>query len=444
MSGFLKPEQWLFNPRATADIWTAFWGAALWVVPAWEEYPANQLTDLVSGSQSIIYPSGIVWNGLNVEWAENVRGLAADYLNPNSLWWPNVTSPFLSGNMTQGWAGIIPDLSAFGSSLVLGLTSAASLSSFTPAPVIDTSFGPMAVAIEYSGGSFDTGYRIVPNVPTALSWEITFGVPSIALYVNGVLWGTFLTPTLAADANLAPTLGTCALSTAPHNVHVQHMFAFICAGLLGADFHKAWASDPFGPIRNAPIIKEVTPFNWFDTIESQYANSPTLLQLLDYFNQNVDPLINIDDFYFLVWNVLTAQGWGLDVWGRIVGIGRVLNVTSQYLGFEEAADLSLQPFNNAPLYSGDIITNGFRLSDPAYRTLILAKAAANITGCSIPDINAVLRLLFPGHVAYVTDGQNMTMTYTLHFNPTPFELALAEVSGVLPKPTGVSATVVEI
>lgn len=35
----------------------------------------------------------------------------------------------------------------------------------------------------------------------------------------------------------------------------------------------------------------------------------------------------------------------------------------------------------------------------------------------------------------------MTMSYTFDFQPTPVEMAIIQQSGVLPKPTGVSAYV---
>lgn len=180
------------------------------------------------------------------------------------------------------------------------------------------------------------------------------------------------------------------------------------------------------------------------TIISQFANSPTLVQLVSNFNTYLDPTANLDAFYNLVWNVDTAQGYGLDVWGRIVGVGRVLQVASGvYFGFAEADDSSETPFNQAPFYSGSQTTGNFALTDEAYRTLIYAKALANISDGSIPGINQILLNLFPGRGnCYVTDGQNMTMTFTFSFTLSPVEFAIVSQSGVLPKPAGVSASVV--
>ena len=55
------------------------------------------------------------------------------------------------------------------------------------------------------------------------------------------------------------------------------------------------------------------------TIISQYAHSPVLLGLIDGLNQCICPADKIEEFNRLVWDVETAEGYGLDVWGKIVG-----------------------------------------------------------------------------------------------------------------------------
>lgn len=185
-------------------------------------------------------------------------------------------------------------------------------------------------------------------------------------------------------------------------------------------------------------------FNPLLTVISQYANSPILLKLIDNFFQYVDPTIDIDRFYDLMWNVDTAQGYGLDVWGRIVGVNRVLTVSQGKLfGFDEATTVSADPFNQSPFWTGNPNSSNVSLTDDAFRVLIFAKALANISDGSIPAINQLLINLFPGlGNCYVTDGLNMTMTYTFEFALTDVQLAIVQNSGVLPKPTGVLATVV--
>src|SRR5690348_15169237 len=74
------------------------------------------------------------------------------------------------------------------------------------------------------------------------------------------------------------------------------------------------------------------------TIISQYANSATLVQLIENLNTYLDPRPLFDQFYDLVWNIDTAQGYGLDVWGRIVGVERTLTINTPptYFGFYDS------------------------------------------------------------------------------------------------------------
>lgn len=190
-------------------------------------------------------------------------------------------------------------------------------------------------------------------------------------------------------------------------------------------------------------IGTIPPFDPWKTIVSQYATSPILTGLILNINSYLDQTADIEAFFDNIFNVMTAEGYGLDIWGRIVGVNRVLQVSvGDWFGFNEALP-GVNSFNFGSLYSGAPLSSNFALSDAAYRQLILAKAAANITKGSIPALNQILLSLFPGRgVCYVTDGQNMTMTYTFAFPLTALDLALIENSGVLPKSVGVKATIV--
>jgi hypothetical protein len=186
-------------------------------------------------------------------------------------------------------------------------------------------------------------------------------------------------------------------------------------------------------------------FNWRATVISQYANSPVLLELIENMTAHIDPAADIDEFFGLVFNVDSAQGYGLDVWGRIVGVSRVLKLpgTGDFFGFSESIDA--HSFNEAPFYGGSALTDNFSLSDQAYRKLILAKALANICDGSIPAINQILINLFSAYGnCYVTDGGDMTMTYTFGATLSQVDFAIVSQSGVLPRPAGVSATIVQL
>ena len=176
------------------------------------------------------------------------------------------------------------------------------------------------------------------------------------------------------------------------------------------------------------------------TIISQYANSPTLVQLIQNMNEYLDPRADFDNFFNFVWNVDTAQGFGLDIWGRIVNISRVLQLPADpiYFGFDEALPGSY-PFNEQPFYNGPGATTAYELADDAYRQLILLKALANISATTAPAINQLLQNFFINQGrCYVIDDGGMHMHYVFEFLLTPYQFAIIANSGALPKPAGVT------
>lgn len=193
----------------------------------------------------------------------------------------------------------------------------------------------------------------------------------------------------------------------------------------------------------------IAPFDPWVTVISQYPNSPILTDMILSFNAAMDQTANLDNFYDMIWNVMTAEGYGLDVWGRIVGVSRTIQlpvIPSQYFGFGEAGGswTGFGPVAGAGgFYTGGQATSNFNLIDSDFRILVLAKAAANICDGSIPAINQILLALFPGRgECYIIDNQNMTMTYNFLFSLTVAEAAILAQSNVLPTPVGVSANVV--
>lgn len=187
--------------------------------------------------------------------------------------------------------------------------------------------------------------------------------------------------------------------------------------------------------------------NVSDTLLSQYANSPTIVGLINSFNENIDPSVNLDDFYNFVWNVDTAQGFGLDIWGKIVNVSRKLELVTEdvYLGFTEANFTTPvyndpRPFGSGIFYTGiQTGTYVFSLTDSAYRRLIMVKAMANITDCTAPNVNRLLRFLFEGRGrCYVDDMGEMQMRYVFEFPLTTVEYSIMVNTNVVPRPAGVT------
>lgn len=193
------------------------------------------------------------------------------------------------------------------------------------------------------------------------------------------------------------------------------------------------------------------------TIISQYANSPTLVRLVQNMNAYLDPRANFQAFFDFVWNVNTAQGFGLDIWGRIVGVpnGRLLQLgaNTQTFGFSnEDVPPDWAPFNQGTFSSGAEANNTFTLGDDAFRTLILAKALANITATTSQALNQLLRNLFPNRGrAYVIDRgksntavDGMAMSFVFEFSLSQVEYAILAQSGVMPHPAAVGFNVIVI
>ena len=191
------------------------------------------------------------------------------------------------------------------------------------------------------------------------------------------------------------------------------------------------------------------------TVGSQYSNSATLNAVINAINAWLDPAATLANFYAWVKNVNTAQGYGLDIIGRIVGVSRIFVLTAgNYFGWYGPSTASGDlwgPGGTHPWFTVPGTTDNYALEDSAYRQVLLAKMALNITNGSIPAANAILQDLFvtnsfvPGRSgnAFCQDGCNMTMVYDMDLTPplTGVELAIIGTLGLFPKPTGVSVTV---
>lgn len=179
------------------------------------------------------------------------------------------------------------------------------------------------------------------------------------------------------------------------------------------------------------------------TYLSQYANSPKILAIIEDFNAWVDPAIDVRNFYNFVWNVQTAVGFGLDIWGRIVNIPRQITIVDlpNYFGFEEATPGSY-PFNENPFYGSAATSSVYLLTDDAYRVLIMTKALANISSFTAPSINKLLQYLFAGRGScYVLENSPMQIQYVFNFALQPWEAAVLLQPVLMPRPAGVGVTI---
>ena len=188
-------------------------------------------------------------------------------------------------------------------------------------------------------------------------------------------------------------------------------------------------------------------FNIKDTILFQYSSSPIIKAIIEGVNDLIKPDEDINLFYNEMFNILSAQGVGLDFWGVKLGIGRNIKVKSttnkySYFGFNGS---KLNAFNTFPFFSktntGDVVT----LSDNSYRELLLIKAAANISRTDIASLENLLERLYSGRGNfYVLEIGTMKLRYIFEFYLTPYEESLALRRDLPPKPAGVTYEIYQI
>ncbi len=186
-----------------------------------------------------------------------------------------------------------------------------------------------------------------------------------------------------------------------------------------------------------------------DTILTQYSASNRILSIVDTFNQAVSLSDFTDEFIEKVWDITTCETFGLDVWGKVVGVSRYIRaeIDNDCFGFSEADDGGgyPSPFGDSPFYAGTQETETVRLSNEAYRTLILCKAFSNISIATIKDANRFLTMLFLDRGrAYCADYGDMRMGIICEFKLEPFEISILENYEVLPIPSGVLVSLRQI
>ena len=131
------------------------------------------------------------------------------------------------------------------------------------------------------------------------------------------------------------------------------------------------------------------------TVQSQYSASPRILALAGMYWDMLNPGSEIQTMLDDMLNPSTARGYGLDVWGRIVGIKRAtVPVSGEYLAFDPdpMSNPDGDSWNNAPF---NPLTPQGLATDSVFRVYVMVKAMMNIGNGSLADINKYFSLMFP-------------------------------------------------
>ena len=137
------------------------------------------------------------------------------------------------------------------------------------------------------------------------------------------------------------------------------------------------------------VREELQPY-----ILTQYSGSPTIVQLLSDFRDNIDPQADINLFTEKIMNIDTAEGIGLDILGRIIGMSRVVQ------------------------YGGETIT----LTDALYRRLLMYKAFANISDSTMATMNKMLNMLFGENVIFAKNLIVEAQDGDVYYNAFPMHV----------------------
>ena len=124
------------------------------------------------------------------------------------------------------------------------------------------------------------------------------------------------------------------------------------------------------------VRTEFMPF-----IQSQYSASTRIISILESCREHILPDADIVSFFDNIFNIETASGVGLDIWGNIIGVSRFV-----------------------PNYQDDTVI--YTLTDEQYRNVMFYKAGANIMDSTLYSLNYLLKKLYPDYQCFVRIQNN--------------------------------------
>lgn len=165
---------------------------------------------------------------------------------------------------------------------------------------------------------------------------------------------------------------------------------------------------------------------------SQYANSPKFVALVSGLRNMFSNAKTLGEWFNIVFNIKTATGFGLDIWGEILDQGRLFYYVDIDSGNTESVYLKGAQTVDGVTYTAEQI-------EDMYRSVLFLKAMSNITNSTLASLNQMLQFYFAnrGRV-YVIEPDVMHIRYVFEFYVNKLEKAIF-TSKIMPKPTGVKA-----
>lgn len=177
---------------------------------------------------------------------------------------------------------------------------------------------------------------------------------------------------------------------------------------------------------------------------------------MQYKDTNIEDLLNaiakirgvyerqaVETFKNCVRNLETAHGGALDMWGKIIGLPRFIPInTSQEAKYREFRfyHTIFEKLQFGRIDKDDYLT----LPDNAYRFLLLLIFQGRNTPMKIKYLNELVNRLFPiiGLNCSVMDNFQMNnLSYVVDDIPPLWLSYCAKIYDILPRPAGVSATI---
>lgn len=193
-------------------------------------------------------------------------------------------------------------------------------------------------------------------------------------------------------------------------------------------------------VRKLGNVREHTSY----AIQSQYSASKRILAVAKSYQTRINPKLDIKLFYDKMFNILTAEGFGLDNWGEILQRPRSIRgpYNGKCFGFLGSF---LHPFDDLPFAPDTHTKDGtyITLDDELYRLLLLYKALANISASDAATQNKLLSVLIDTGIggfknpAYVLEIDTMVIRWVFESHLTTTQRAIFEAVGTLARGAGV-------
>lgn len=183
----------------------------------------------------------------------------------------------------------------------------------------------------------------------------------------------------------------------------------------------------------------------------QYDNAPFLNGIMNNLNQFAqDNIVKFyQDWFNNVFNLQTANTFGLEVWGRILGTPRPM-INPQNFGLDKDGNIRLYNPTTQLWYLIWAANPQFRVSldgilevatlgitDEAYKRILLSRILLYYMRGTLPEIQRYFETLFPDSSVQVSSRNNMTYDVIFSrplnnedFSILTFDKVIPEVSGV--------------